>query len=101
MFTGIVEETGKVGAIERRSQGARIRISCETVLGGAFDGSSIAVNGVCLTAVDLTPASFSADLAPETMRRTNLGDLSPGALVNLEGGVLAWSKDVDPSVPTY
>ncbi|MEI9974245.1 MAG: riboflavin synthase [Ignavibacteriota bacterium] len=48
------------------------------------EGASIAVNGVCLTAVDLRPDSFSADLAPETLRRSNLGDLRPGSRVNLE-----------------
>jgi riboflavin synthase len=59
-------------------------VACRAVLGDAFEGSSIAVNGVCLTAVDLRAGSFAADLAPETLRRTNLGDLKPGSLVNLE-----------------
>ena len=54
------------------------------MLGDADEGASIAVNGVCLTAVDLRPDSFSADLAPETLRRSNLGDLRPGSRVNLE-----------------
>ncbi|MBM3734666.1 MAG: riboflavin synthase [Acidobacteria bacterium] len=84
MFTGIVEETGRIAAIEPREAGARIRIECKRVLEDSTPGSSIAVNGVCLTAVDLAPDSFCADLAPETLRRTNLGDLAPGALVNLE-----------------
>jgi riboflavin synthase len=54
------------------------------VLQDAFEGASIAVNGVCLTAIGLRPASFSADLAPETLQRSNLGDLRPGSRVNLE-----------------
>ena len=79
MFTGIIEELGTVV-----SAGNRLVIQCRTVLSDASEGSSIAVNGVCLTALDLTPNSFAADLAPETLSRTNLGDLVPGARVNLE-----------------
>ncbi len=79
MFTGIVEELGTVEA-----SGARLRIACNRVLEDAVEGASIAVNGVCLTAVCLTPQSFEADLAPETLRRTNLGDLRTGDRVNLE-----------------
>lgn len=84
MFTGIVEELGTVESMERRGEGARLRIGCSTVLGDAFTGASISVNGVCLTAVDLRPGSFSADVAPETMARTNIGNLRPGRRVNLE-----------------
>ena len=84
MFTGIVEELGTVASLESRSAGARLVIQCQTVLSDATEGSSIAVNGVCLTALALTPNSFAADLAPETLSRTNLGDLSPGTGVNLE-----------------
>jgi riboflavin synthase len=84
MFTGIVEEVGRVQSIQPMPAGARLRIQCAPVLADAFEGSSIAVNGVCLTAVALTSDSFAADLAPETLNRTNLGDLQPGALVNLE-----------------
>ena len=84
MFTGIIEETGRIESIEARGDGARLRVACSAVLADAFTGSSIAVNGCCLTALDIKPASFAADLAPETMRRTNLGDLSAGSLVNLE-----------------
>jgi riboflavin synthase len=84
MFTGIVEELGTVAELERRPAGARLRVRCKTVLEDAHEGSSIAVNGVCLTALDITPESFSADLAPETLSRTNLGDLVAGARVNLE-----------------
>jgi riboflavin synthase len=84
MFTGIVEELGVVQAVESKATGARIVIRCSTVLSDAVEGCSIAVNGVCLTALDLTPHSFAADLAPETLARTNLGDLHPGSHVNLE-----------------
>lgn len=84
MFTGIIEELGTVIAFEPRDAGARLTIGCSTVLANASEGSSIAVNGACLTALDLKPSSFSADLAPETLSRTNLGDLRPGSRVNLE-----------------
>jgi riboflavin synthase len=84
MFTGIIEELGTVEALETRSAGSRLKIRCSTVMQDMTEGASIAVNGVCLTAVGLQPESFSADLAPETMRLTNLGDLSAGSRVNLE-----------------
>jgi riboflavin synthase len=84
MFTGIVEELGSVESVIARGAGSRIRIQCRTVLADSQEGSSIAVNGVCLTAVDLRPDSFSADIAPETLRRTNLGALRSGSRVNLE-----------------
>lgn len=84
MFTGIVEELGTVESVVARTAGARLRIRCGKVLSDAKEGSSIAVNGVCLTAVDIRPDSFSADVAPETMRRSNLGALRTGSRVNLE-----------------
>ncbi len=87
MFTGIIEETGTVVRA-----GARLTIACRTVLADAAEGGSIAVNGVCLTAVALQPAEFSADLAPETLRRSNLGDLRPGSRVNLERPLLPTSR---------
>lgn len=79
MFTGIIEELGTVAA-----SGSRLVIRCGTVLEDLTEGASIAVNGVCLTAVAIDSNSFSADLAPETLRRSNLGDLRPGSRVNLE-----------------
>ena len=88
MFTGIVEEVGTVAELAPRAAGARLRVRARTVLDDAREGSSIAVNGVCLTALDITTDSFSADLAPETLRRTSLGDLAPGSLVNLERPLL-------------
>ena len=84
MFTGIIEELGTVEAVETRAAGARLKVRCATVMKDMTEGASIAVNGVCLTAVDLRPEYFSADLAPETLRRSNLGDLRAGSRVNLE-----------------
>ena len=92
MFTGIVEEVGTVAALEQQPAGARLRVRCETVMEDLREGSSIAVNGVCLTAVRLEPGSFGADLAPETLRRTNLGDLGEGSLVNLERPLLPTAR---------
>jgi riboflavin synthase len=79
MFTGIIEELGTV-----ETSGSRLTIQCSKVLDDLGEGASIAVNGVCLTAIDIKAGSFSADLAPETLRRSNLGDLRPGVPVNLE-----------------
>ena len=84
MFTGIIEELGTIDAVQTRAAGARLSIRCSTVIADATEGASIAVNGVCLTAVDLRAGSFSADLAPETLERRNLGDLRAGSRVNLE-----------------
>jgi len=79
MFTGIVEEVGEV-----RQAGSRFRVGANIVLEDLIVGGSIAVNGVCLTAVEIGPDSFTADLAPETLRRSNLGILTEGSRVNLE-----------------
>ena len=79
MFTGIVEELGTVV-----SAGTRLDVRCALVLSDLSIGGSIAVNGVCLTAVAVTGESFAADLAPETLSRSNLGDLVAGSRVNLE-----------------
>ena len=79
MFTGIIEELGTVEA-----EAPRLRVRCSTVMQDMTEGASIAVNGVCLTAVGLRPDGFAADVAPETLRLTNLGALRPGSRVNLE-----------------
>lgn len=84
MFTGIVEEQGRVESIRPEAGGARLRIECRMVLADMSLGASIAVNGVCLTAVEIGEDGFSADLARETLDRSNLGDLKPGDRVNLE-----------------
>ena len=80
MFTGIVEEVGKVTF----SQSGRLVISASRVLDGLSPGASVAVNGVCLTVSSLNASSFSADLMPETVKRSNLGRLRGGDRVNLE-----------------
>ena len=84
MFTGIIEEIGAVEGIEPRAAGARLRIRCRAVLADARIGSSIAVNGVCLTAAELRPSAFAADVSPESLERSNLGGLRAGDPVNLE-----------------
>jgi riboflavin synthase len=84
MFTGIIEELGTVESFEPRSAGAHLRIACALVLSDLTEGASIAVNGACLTAISVTVNSFAADLAPETLQRTNLGHLARGSRVNLE-----------------
>ena len=88
MFTGIVEETGTVERLERQSGGARLTIRGREVLSDLEIGGSIAVNGVCLTAVTITAEGFSADLSPETLERSNLGLLRSGDRVNLERPLL-------------
>ena len=83
MFTGIVEEVGRVLSIDTSDAGHLV-VQTSTVVQGLKLGDSIAVNGACLTAVELTADSFRADISPETFRRTNLGDLRVGGGVNLE-----------------
>ncbi|HZN14982.1 MAG TPA: riboflavin synthase [Acidimicrobiales bacterium] len=85
MFTGIVEDLGTV----RRFEKGRLEIGTVTLLDGARIGDSIAINGCCLTIVDLGPHWFGADAVAETLQRTNLGDLQPGSPVNLERPVQA------------
>jgi len=79
VFTGIIEEVGRIAAA-----GTRMRIQCRLVLADIKEGASISVNGVCLTAVDIQDDGFWCDLSPETLARTNLGALREGSLVNLE-----------------
>ncbi len=79
MFTGIIEEVGQV-----RQTGSRLQIVAKLILEDLVIGGSVAVNGVCLTAVEIGPDFFSADLAPETLHRSNLGGLDQGSEVNLE-----------------
>jgi riboflavin synthase len=84
MFTGIIEELGTVKALRRSGGSARLTLSAVTVLEGTALGDSICVNGVCLTVVEMGGKDFSADVAVETLRVTNLGELTPGSPVNLE-----------------
>ena len=85
MFTGIVEELGRVQTITKD----KITVECGTVLVDAKLGDSIAVNGVCLTVVDVMSKGFIADVSPETYRVTVLGDLKAGSFVNLERAMKA------------
>ena len=84
MFTGIIEEVGKVTAIEVRGEKRRLTVSCSKLLPDLKQGDSISVSGVCLTAVDLAKNSFTADLAQETWKRTSFSRLKEGGVVNLE-----------------
>jgi len=87
MFTGIIEELGRVRAIEPCGEDARIVIAASLVTEDAHEGDSIAVNGVCLTALDVKQDSFAADVSRETLNRSTLGRLQHGAPVNLERSV--------------
>ena len=87
MFTGIIEELGTLASFEKNSGGARMTVDAQIVVSDATEGDSISVNGVCLTALDITPSSFSADLSQETLDRTTLGNLGEGSRVNLERAV--------------
>lgn len=84
MFTGIVEEVGKIARIEKNGVTGKLSIIADTVLEGTKIGDSIAVNGVCLTVTSLKGDSFTADVMGETFRRSSLGDLQVGSVVNLE-----------------
>lgn len=88
MFTGIVEE---IGTIERARDGILV-IQAETVLDGLKVGDSVAVDGTCLTAVDLTERTFSVTVQPETLRRTIIGEYRPGQRVNLERALLVTGR---------
>lgn len=87
MFTGIIEELGKIVELRPHVGGAKIRIAATLVADGTKDGDSIAVNGVCLTALESTAAGFSADISKETLERSTLGNLAVGSRVNLERAV--------------
>jgi riboflavin synthase len=87
MFTGIIEELGKISSLNKNANGAKIQIAAKIVTKDTNEGDSIAVNGVCLTALEITPNSFSADVSLETLNRSTLGTLSVGSVVNLERAV--------------
>ena len=84
MFTGIIEEVGRVLRFEEAAGKRRLTVASSQLVRELSVGDSIAVSGVCLTAVEVMPESFSADLAAETIARTSLSRLGLGALVNLE-----------------
>ena len=89
MFTGIVEELGRVVALDRGTESAVLRIEGPLVVSDAGHGASIAVNGVCLTVVDHDDREFSVDVMAETLRRSSLGSLRVGSRVNLERAMAA------------
>ena len=84
MFTGIIEEVGRVENIVNRQRRRRITVSSTYLVKELKEGASIAVSGVCLTAIEITASTFAADLAEETWNRTSLSRIKPGALLNLE-----------------
>ena len=92
MFTGIVEETGRVESLKGGEAGAVLRVEGRVACQGSRLGESIAVNGVCLTITAMAGEMLDFGLAPETLRRTNLGGLKPGDGVNLERAVPAGGR---------
>ena len=84
MFTGIIEEVGRVAGITNENANRRVTIAATRLVRELKKGDSIAVSGVCLTAIEITPKSFGADLAEETWNRTSFSRMKAGALVNLE-----------------
>jgi riboflavin synthase len=87
MFTGIIEESGKISSITKNGSGAKVQISAKIVTENTIEGDSIAVNGVCLTALQITAKGFIADVSEETLQRSTLGKLAVGSTVNLERAV--------------
>lgn len=93
MFTGIIQAIGKISTLERRGGDARLRVAAGSLdLSDVKLGDSIAVSGVCLTVVELTTKDFAADVSGETLTRTTLGNLKPGATVNLEKALLPTTR---------
>ncbi len=84
MFTGIIEEVGRVASLKTKGEQRRLTVSCSKLLPELKQGESVSVSGVCLTAVEIAKTSFAADLAQETWRRTSFSRLQKDALVNLE-----------------
>jgi riboflavin synthase len=84
MFTGIIEETGIIKSVQHGNKSICLTIGAEKVLQDIKTGDSINTNGICLTVVSFNKGAFSADVMPESMRRTNLGELKAGSRVNLE-----------------
>ncbi len=92
MFTGIVEEIGRVLRLSGGASGQRLTIGARKVLNGLQPGDSIAVNGVCLTVVDFNRESFTVEISPETLQKSNLGHLSRGGAVHLERALTLTSR---------
>lgn len=89
MFTGIVEEVGRIASIRRGAHSCELMVEARVVLDGVKRGDSIATNGVCLTVTSFSAASFTADVMHETLSRSSLSTVHPGALVNLERAMSA------------
>jgi len=90
VFTGIVRDVGKIHAVEPRGGDVRLWIDVDALpLAGVVDGDSICVSGCCLTALEISPRGFAADVSRETLALTTLGDLAPGSRVNLEPSLKA------------
>ncbi len=89
MFTGLIEEVGRVASLETDAAGARLALVAVGVRDGLAVGDSVAVDGACLTVVELRPDGFAVDCVAETLRRTALGDRVAGDAVNLERAVRA------------
>ncbi len=92
MFTGIVTELGKTTGLDRLADSARLSIHAPAVAATAVPGSSVAVNGVCLTVTETEGSQFTADVIGETLARSTLGELAPGAPVNLEQAALVGGR---------
>ena len=93
MFTGIIQAIGKIAALERRGGDARLRVQAGKLdLADVKLGDSIAVSGVCLTVIELSAKDFTVDVSGETLARTTLGGLKPGAAVNLEKALLPTTR---------
>lgn len=92
MFTGIIEEKGTVASVKKGTVSSRITFRASVVLEDIHEGDSIAVNGVCLTATDITSDTFTADVMAETMRRSSLGSLKAGDQVNMERAMLCGGR---------
>lgn len=87
MFTGIIEELGSIAGFNKHAKGARVHIAAKTVTDNTVEGDSVAVNGVCLTALEIDVNSFVADVSQETLDRSTIGNLKIGSKVNLERAV--------------
>ena len=92
MFTGLIEEVGALQSVRRAPDAAVLAIRAQNVLEGVKIGDSIAVNGVCLTVTSYSRDTFTADVMPETLARTGLGQLAPGDPVNLERALAAGER---------
>ena len=92
MFTGLVEYVGTIESLKFSNAGARLRVNAGPLADGLAKSGSIAVNGCCQTAVDISEGTFAADLSGETLRRTSLGEINPGTRVNLERPLTAMKE---------